>query len=271
MMLLQKTFLFARRCWRLILIVGTILGETLYLNLSVRQKPASQRLRYRADRQSSACRRVVRIWNVEVRLLGEAQPDGSCVIVSNHLGILDGFVVASVFPVSISGKAELLKVPVVGWVCRSIAMIPVYRQRRLLSADFADNVAGRLDAGVNVLVFPEGTTVAGTEIMPFKTGGFAAIEHTIDRIALPITLMTTEVDGESPDSRTHSWFTWSDPQQSLFSHFWNLLGVRSARLDIVVGRAVPAAGLTRKQLADRCFAEISAVSKSQVFTADTRE
>lgn len=259
-MLFETTALFVRRCRRLICVVATILGETLYLNLTLRRQSPDQRLSYRAERQSAACRRVMRIWGIEVRRIGEEPPSHSTVVVSNHLGVADGFAISATFSVAISGKAELLRTPVIGWVSRSIAMIPVFRERRLLTADFADEVAARLDAGVNVLVFPEGTTVPGAEVMPFKTGGFAAIERTQNRSALPITLVVVLVDGRPPDKGMHALFTWADPKQSLFNHFWSLLGIRSARIDIVVGHEVAAAELSRKELADRCHEQISSTS-----------
>ncbi|MDX1740939.1 MAG: lysophospholipid acyltransferase family protein [Rhodothermales bacterium] len=265
----NRTVAFFRRIRRLVLIAATIVGDTILLNLTVGRKAPEERLAYRASRQSAACRRVLRIWNIDLIRHGPEEPAEAAVIACNHLGVADGFVVSALFPIAISGKAELLSVPVVAWVCRSIAMIPVYRQKRLLSADFAEEVARRLDAGVHVLVFPEGTTSAGTEVMPFKTGGFAAIEGKPRRIALPIALVVVAVNGEPVNASSHALFTWSDPDQSLFRHLWILLGIDSARIEVVVGQPIPADNRNRKELADRCHLQISAASKTGGSNADT--
>ena len=209
------------------------------------------------------------MWGLRVRVRGQERPGQASLIASNHLGIADVFLISSVFPVATSGKVELIRAPVVGWVCKSIAMIPVHRQRRLLSADFAENVAKRLDAGVNVLVFPEGTTTPGTDVFPFKTGGFAAIEYVPERVALPIALVVSEVNGQPADARTQSLFTWADTNQSLFRHLWTLLGIESAVVDVAVGRTLEAEHLSRKELADAAFEEVSAMCKSQPLPADT--
>ncbi len=162
-----------------------------------------------------------------------------------------------------------MRIPVVGWVCKSIAMIPVHRSRRLLTPDFAAQVAERLDADVNVLVFPEGTTSPGTDVLPFKTGGFAAIEGSSERLALPVALVVRTVNRVAADSRTQSWFTWGDPSQSLFAHFWRLLGIESAEVEILVGTAVRADSRDRKELADACYDEVSRLCRSQTLVADT--
>ncbi len=265
----NRTVVFLRRIRRLVYIAATIVGETIFLNLTVGRRPAEERLAYRANRQSAACKRVLRIWNIELLRRGLEEPPEAAVIACNHLGVADGFVVSALFPVAVSGKAELLRVPVVAWVCRSIAMIPVYRQKRLLSADFAEEVARRLDAGVHVLVFPEGTTSAGTEVMPFKTGGFAAIEGQARRTALPIAIVVVAINGKPADATSHALFTWSDAAQSLIRHLWILLGIDSARIEIVVGEPIPADNRDRKELAERCYLQISSSSKTGGPDADT--
>ena len=150
-------------------------------------------------------------------------------------------------------------------------MIPVDRSRRLLTAEFAADVSERLDAGVNVLVFPEGTTGPGIDLLPFKTGGFAAIEQTPNRIALPIALLVREVNGRAADEQTQAWFAWTDSRQSLFSHLWRLLGIESAKIEIGVGTPIEADKRDRKELADASFSEVSRMCKSQGLAADTTE
>ncbi len=268
-MLLIHARVFVRRCRRLVLALGIVLSETLHVNLTVRHRPRDKRLRYRAERQAVACRRVLKVWGIDVKLQGPTGPRQAALIASNHLGIADVFLISSVYPVATSGKIELMRVPIVGWVCRSIGMIPVDRSRRLLTADFAKQVSERLDAGVDVLVFPEGTTGPGIELLPFKTGGFAAIERGAARIALPMALIVSHVDGRAADARTQAWFTWTDSRQSLFSHLWRLLGIQSARIEIRVGTPVEAEGRDRKELADVCFSEVSRMCKSQQLAADT--
>lgn len=259
----QRLFLTSRRVVRLITFAAILLGETLYLVLAVGRRRPADRDSYRATRQSIACSRAVRAIGIRTELSGEPPGDFGSLIVSNHLGMIDPFIIASHFKVVFSGKAEMFDWPVAGWVCRAIGLIPVYRGQRSKVTSFADQVADKLDAGLNVVAFPEGTTSGGTEILPFKTGAFAAVEYLDRAVVLPITLRVTEIEGRVPDAEAHSLFTWSDTSQSLLQHFWQLLGVRSACVEIVVGPLIRTAQQSRKQLADVAHRIISDTSKEQ--------
>ncbi len=219
---------------------------------------------YRAQCQGEACRRALHAIGVETVVSGTPVMKTAHLIVSNHLGILDPFVIGSRFLVVFSGKAEMFEWPVAGWVCRSIGLIPVYRDRRKAAASFAEEVASRLDDGLNVLVFPEGTTTGGTDVKQFKTGAFAAIEYVEDRYVLPVTLKVVRVDGKPPDLSTHDLFTWSDPTVSLFGHVWRTMGVKSVVVEVVIGEEIDAGRRSRKDLATESFAIISEESRSQV-------
>ncbi|MDX1429766.1 MAG: lysophospholipid acyltransferase family protein [Rhodothermales bacterium] len=196
-------------------------------------------------------------------MTGGDRPDSGCLIVSNHLGMIDPFVIGGTFRVVFSAKAEMLHWPVAGWVCRTIDLIPVYRGRRSRTGEFAAAVAERLRSGLNVLAFPEGTTSGGTDILPFKTGAFAAVESLDDGLVLPVTLRVTKIDGRAPDSHAHALFTWADTSKPLISHFWQLLGITSAVVEIDVAAPINTAGRSRKELADTAYEIIRASSSAQ--------
>ncbi len=261
---MNRARLVLRRLWRLFAFATVLLAATLYLNLTVRWRRAEQRPAYRALRQKNACRRALKAIGVETVVTGTRPVKIAHLIVSNHLGILDPFVIGSLFLVVFSGKAEMFNWPVAGWVCRSIGLIPVYRTRKTATASFAEEVAHRLDHGINVLVFPEGTTTGGTNVQQFKTGAFAAIEHAEDRFVLPATLKVVSVNGQPPDAATHKLLTWSDPSVSLFEHVWQTMGVRRVAIEVVLGEEIHAGGRSRKDLATRSFTVISQESGSQL-------
>ncbi|MBT8399598.1 MAG: 1-acyl-sn-glycerol-3-phosphate acyltransferase [Rhodothermia bacterium] len=263
MNLVQRLVLSTRRFARLISFAAILLAETLYLVVTVGRRPPAHREAYRATRQSVACARAVRSVGIKTVLAGETPGDFGSLIVSNHLGMIDPFIVGSHFKVVFSGKAEMLEWPVAGWVCRAIGLIPVYRGQRSKVTSFADQVAEKLQVGLNVLAFPEGTTSGGTDILPFKTGAFAAVENLNGGTVLPITLRVVEIDGNRPDAEKHAMFTWSDTSQSLLKHFWRLLGVGSARVEVVVGPPIRTTGHSRKQLADIAYRIIKETSTEQ--------
>lgn len=56
------------------------------------------------------------ILNIKVTVVGDTgqQETGDHVIISNHLGYLDGFVLGSIFPVAFVSKREVKKWPMIG-------------------------------------------------------------------------------------------------------------------------------------------------------------
>lgn len=259
----------SRRAFRLISFASILLAETLYLVLTVSRRQPAERDAYRATRQSIACSRAVRAIGIRTFLSGEEPGDFGSLLVSNHLGMIDPFIIASQFKVVFSGKAEMMEWPVAGWVCRAIGLIPVYRGQRSKVTSFADQVAAKLSVGLNVLAFPEGTTSGGTDILPFKTGAFAAVEHLDGGTVLPLTLRVIEIEGKRPDAELHASFTWSDTSQSLLQHFWQLLGVKSACVEVVVGTSIRTARQSRKQLADITYRIIRDTSIEQDLSGQT--
>jgi len=255
--------IFLRRAARLVAFVSFLLGGTVYLNLTIRRHPPSFRDRYRAICQRLACARAIRSIGIKVRVVGARMTETASLLVSNHLGMIDPMVLASRFELVFSGKAEMFDMPVVGWVCRSIGLIPVHRGRRTKAATFAEAVAAKLHAGIDVLAFPEGTTSAGTDLLPFKTGAFAAVEYLEDGTVLPLTLRIAKINGAPPGPDVHSHFTWSDATQSMLAHFWEILGVGSAEIEIIVGEPIATAGRSRKELAEACYRVIRETSVAQ--------
>jgi 1-acyl-sn-glycerol-3-phosphate acyltransferase len=86
---------------------------------------------------------------------------GGCVIAVNHVSEFDPlsaahFVYDNGRPPRFLGKAEVFKVPVVGWILRSAGQIPVYRQSQDAARAFSAAVAA-VESGRCVIVYPEGT------------------------------------------------------------------------------------------------------------------
>jgi 1-acyl-sn-glycerol-3-phosphate acyltransferase len=96
------------------------------------------------------------------------------VAVSNHQSLLDILVVFRIFfPFKWVSKAEIFKVPLIGWNMRLNRYIRLVRgdkeSIRRMMADCNRALAG----GSSVFIFPEGTRSETGILRPFKTGAFA--------------------------------------------------------------------------------------------------
>jgi 1-acyl-sn-glycerol-3-phosphate acyltransferase len=95
------------------------------------------------------------------------------VYASNHVSWYDVFAIASVLPrYTFVAKAELRKIPIFGWGAEGAGVVFLARDNRKSAFEAYEFVARKIAAGLNVVVFPEGTRGAEYALRPFKKGPF---------------------------------------------------------------------------------------------------
>ncbi len=112
-------------------------------------------------------------WRLRVEGREKLPWRGAAVIVANHLSLLDILVLYGLFrPFKWVAKAELFRLPVVGW---NMALNDYVRIRRGDPESVRHMLAhcrAHLARGVPVLLFPEGTRSRDGRLQPFKDGAF---------------------------------------------------------------------------------------------------
>jgi 1-acyl-sn-glycerol-3-phosphate acyltransferase len=116
------------------------------------------------------------ILNIRVTVVGNAGKleAGDHVIISNHLGYIDGFVLGSLFPVVFVSKREVQKWPGIGLWMTLCGTIFINRQRKNQVASLVTEMSKKLKEGANILLFPEGRATNGERMLPFQTAPLAA-------------------------------------------------------------------------------------------------
>ena len=113
------------------------------------------------------------LWRLRVEGREKLPWRGAAVIVANHLSLLDILVLYGLFrPFKWVAKAELFRLPVVGW---NMALNDYVRVRRGDPESVRHMMAhcrAHLARGVPVLLFPEGTRSRDGRLQPFKDGAF---------------------------------------------------------------------------------------------------
>ena len=223
--------------------------RTAYLASKTARMSEREALHFRAQRQRIGCRLLCRILGFQVRIEGDLPDHRGMLVVSNHFGVLDPIILASEIPAAFVGKAELRKWPFIGWVALTHGLLLVDRERRTTVSQFTEEVRRRLDAGVHVLVFPEGTTSPDENLLPFKTGAFEAVSGVEDAYILPVYLAVDAVNGRQAVGPVRKQVVWSDPNLPFLKHAWDVAGLRSIQMSIRVGRPIRTSGRDRKSLA----------------------
>ncbi|UWZ82319.1 lysophospholipid acyltransferase family protein [Occallatibacter riparius] len=174
----------------------------------------------------SACRGVLR--SVGVRCTVSGTPPTHGLVVSNHLSYLDIAVFSSVMPCVFVSKAEIAKWPYFGLAARAGGTIFLDRSSRASAAAAASEIAERLRLPVPVLLFPEGTSTDGSEVLRFHS---ALFQPAIDEHASVTAAALRYVpDGDLRESE-YCWYGDAD----FLAHLWKLLRAPGFSAEIVFG------------------------------------
>lgn len=203
--------------------VGVIVVDYFFTTAFV---PATSRRRARAAWIHRAGRRHLRIYSCDYRAVGPVPQSG--LLVANHLSYLDILVIAAITPAVFVSKSEIRGWPLIGWLAALGGTVFIRRDRRSHVGAVNREIAAALAAGVLVVVFPEGTSTNGEEVLPFRssllepaTGG----PH-------PITVGCLHYELDGGDAR-HEVCYWGD--HAFFPHVVNLLGQRRVRATLRFG------------------------------------
>ncbi len=147
------------------------------------------------------------------------------VIISNHLGYVDGFVLGSIFPVVFVSKREVKKWPVIGLWATLGGTIFINRQKKGEVGLLVVEMSRKLKEGANILLFPEGHATNGERMLPFQTAPLAAPLRNRS-IIVPVTLVYKPVDDKA-GLEGESGFDYCYDDMDFFPHFWKLLSLRS--------------------------------------------
>jgi 1-acyl-sn-glycerol-3-phosphate acyltransferase len=116
---------------------------------------------------SGLCLSLAERLGVEVVVDGRIPPDG--LVVANHLGFLDIIALAAAGPCVFLAKREVSSWVLAGAMARQCGTVFVDRARRSGVVAAAAGVRRVLEAGVRVVIFPEGTSSEGGHVLPFKS------------------------------------------------------------------------------------------------------
>ncbi len=118
----------------------------------------------------------------------------SCIFMCNHVSNLDPPVLIQVIPGRCSAllKKEILRIPILGRAMRMAMFVPVERGSRRDAAQESVAAAARaLEAGLHMMVFPEGTRSVDGRLGKFKKGPFHLAQQTGAPV-IPVAIWGTE-------------------------------------------------------------------------------
>jgi 1-acyl-sn-glycerol-3-phosphate acyltransferase len=117
-----------------------------------------------------ACARVMKAMGIGCHIEGDVPTNG--LVVSNHLSHIDIILLGAIMPCFFVSKTEVERWPYFGQAARSGGALFLDRSKRSSASLVARQIGARLKLPVPVLVFPEGTSTDGSEVLRFHTALF---------------------------------------------------------------------------------------------------
>jgi len=133
---------------------------------------------------------MVPIWRIKVEGRKKAHPGTTYVIISNHQSILDILIINCLrYRFKWISKIENTKVPVLGWYLKMAGYITVDRGNKESKEQMLVESYKCLKKNISIMIFPEGTRSADSEIAFFKRGAFQLA------ISAQVPLLPVLIDG----------------------------------------------------------------------------
>lgn len=140
-------------------------------------------------------KKLFEIFSIPVEIKGEGnlKEFKSLIIVSNHFSSLDIPLILGYIPrnIRMAAKAELLKVPFIGWMIKKARFVPIHRKDIRKAMEELREAEWLFQNGFDLYMAPEGTRSIDGKVKEFKKGPFVlSIKYKIP--ILPVTLINTD-------------------------------------------------------------------------------
>ncbi|CAI8164330.1 MAG: Uncharacterised protein [Flavobacteriales bacterium UBA4585] len=117
--------------------------------------------------------RWVLLWVVGVKVSGPRFDNiGPGILMANHRSYLDVLFVPTSALFTIVGKAEVKSWPLIGWAARALGVLWVKRESKESRTKTREGIIEAIKGGQTVVLFPEGTSWEGPQMLPLKPGMF---------------------------------------------------------------------------------------------------
>lgn len=243
---------FTRRLIRLALIAG-FLPCTL---------PAYFVFRLRCSGETRPANLLWLQWmlRVALRIIGgrlqvSGSPPSSGLIISNHLSYIDIAALGSACPCAFVSKAEVRSWPFIGWAADLAGTVFVRRARRREVGGQVEDIKRALARNIPIVLFPEGTSTDGSQVLPFRSALLQAALET----GCNVTPAALIYRADPPGDTVNDICWWGGV--GFLPHLWRFLALPAFEAKVVFGTSHPIQA-DRKAEALRLHSEVSALRAS---------
>ncbi len=198
---------------------------------------------------------VCLIFGLKFKVIGKVYSGGQVMFISNHLSYLDIPVIGSVVRASFVAKQDVSGWPVFGYLSTLQQTAFISRSREDAAREkYA--LQTMLDDGKDLIIFPEGTSTDGREVLPFKSSLFALPMELAKK--QPVVIQTVTVRLENAKTQEErDLYAWHGDME-MPPHLWAVARSKGAQVTLVFHEPLnPLDFKNRKELSAACHAAVA--------------
>lgn len=196
---------------------------------------------------------VAFIFNLQVEVVGDP-PKAPFFIVSNHMSYLDIIPLYLNLRCTFVAKKEVRSWPVIGFMVKAVGVLFIDRNRRKDVTRVNDLLNQSLNEYQGMIVFPEGTSSGGKEVLSFHS----SLLHLPATANFPVHYCSLYYETGVGDPTADHSVCFYAARESFTQHIWKLAKTRSVFCEINFGPS-PVQSTDRKELAETLHQKIEKI------------
>jgi 1-acyl-sn-glycerol-3-phosphate acyltransferase len=207
---------------------------------------------------------ATKIFGITIRVHGTPYEAKQTLYIANHISYIDIPVMGSLVRGAFVARADLAGWPLFGFLATLQQTAFISRDKNNARQE-KENLERLIAEGKNMILFAEGTSTDGTNVLPFKSSLFALVYDengkALDLMVQPVTISVASVDGrpvERGPGPIRDSFTWHG-DMTLGPHIMARAAGTGAVVDVTFHPPYNPADFNgdRKALAAACYNDVA--------------
>jgi 1-acyl-sn-glycerol-3-phosphate acyltransferase len=227
---------YIRAFFRIILFaVGTLLLLPFHMAWNLPSVIFGRLMRYQGPIATLWFRYLLWLFGIKVHVVNKRNlSKKQKIYLSNHVSYIDILIMGAHFNGFFIAKSDIASWPIFGFLSKLSGTLFITRNRRYLNVQI-ELMKKHLNAKQSLILFPEGTTGNGHEILHFKSGLLNVLSEVKKRPVLqPLSIRYTQINKKTLVTQEEfdkvAWYG----DMVLAPHLWQLLRNKSLTARIVV-------------------------------------
>lgn len=192
------------------------------------------------------------IFSIKCNINGKVSTHQPTLFLSNHVSYLDIIILGAYIPGYFIAKSEVSGWPLLGFLAKLQNTLFFERKGNKVQSQL-NVMAHHFNQHKNLILFPEGTSTNGEEVLPFKSSLLKSAELSSEDVMIqPVTICYNKYHNKKMNAYIRDHFAWYG-EMPFGSHFFSAAGLGNSVVNIIFHQPVKLSSFTtRKDCAQHC-------------------